>query len=761
MKKSIIAILFLFFLVFGSISAIANDQITTEEGYVYRTTDTTLLNLLEARKNLGPEILKQGFSEKYRDMKISQLFGLSAPTANMLKYDVTHYLINIALNFSAHSIQSQVTITGRATADALSTVDLTFKDAYTIDNVSVNGQPATYAQSGELFTVYLLSPIDSGQTFQIEVEYHGYPYYSGTPQSNTGGGLSYASQYTGNPICQTECEPFGARNWFPCKDFPFDKADSVDLYVTHPTGMTTSGNGLLQSITNNGNGTSTTHWKTRYPITTYVIHFVTTYQNLYEQSWEYAPGDTMPVVVYAYDGYPQAVNNYLTYTIPGLQIQSELFGLYPFVEEKYGNSLYDLWGMENQTMTVLVPSIAVEWIIIHEMAHHWWGDLITCHDFHDIWLNEGFGTYSEALYFEYLYGTDYYHDYIQTQSCLNSGSVYVEDLDNDYIFSPTTTYNKGSRVLHMLRGVVGDSAMFQILRNYESDPELRYSYASTSDFQAHAEAVYGSSLEWFFNQWIYQPGNPHYQYGWANSYDSAKNQDQLLLSISQMQNGDGSEYPLFTMPVQIKIFYGTSDTTLTVMNNEWAQGYPLDIPAPADSVKFDPDHWILSTVKQTELSLTSITESYDTAYLGQNYYLEFKAMGGMPPYTWQKVGGQFPYGLVFHGGTPSYLDGVPTYLADFAFQMAVYDSSVPTKADTTWIHVLVTEPEGYLCGDANSDGEVNISDAVYIINYVFLGGSAPNPMQSGDVNCDSSVNVSDAVYIINYIFINGSAPCDC
>lgn len=740
---------------------VSGESLPTEEGYYYRTTDTALLNILEERKIRGPELIKRDYSEKLRDSYISQLFGLSAPTTNMLKYDVNHYLINIFLYFNTKSIQSQAVITGIALTYGLSSIDLTFIDTYTIDNVTANNQQASFMQSGELFTVYLPSPIDSGETFQIDIEYHGVPYYEGTPQSNTGGGLSFSHQYTSNQICQTECEPFGARNWFPCKDFPFDKADSVDLYVTHPTGMTTSGNGLLQGIIDNGNGSSTTHWKTRYPITTYVIHFVTTYQNYYEQEWEYAPGDTMPVVVYAYGGFPDGVNNYLTYTIPGLQIQSELFGLYPFVEEKYGNSFYDLWGMENQTMTVLVPILADEWTIIHEMAHHWWGDLITCHDFHHIWLNEGFGTYTEALYYEYLYGTDYYHDYIQTQSCLNRGSVYVEDLDNDYIFDPYTTYNKGSRVLHMLRGVVGDSAMFQILRNYAADPDLRYSYATTADFQAHAEAVYGSSLAWFFNEWIYEPGNPFYEYGWANYYDPARAQDQLALSITQTQNSGTYEYPLFKMPVRIQVFFGANDTTLTVMNDDWNQGYLLDIPAPADSVKFDPDKWILSTVSETELTLTSITESTDTAFLGQSYYLEFNAMGGDPPYTWQKISGQFPYGLTFHSGTPSYLDGIPNYTADFSFQMQVMDSSVPPKADTTRIYISVVEPQSYTCGDANSDDDVNVSDAVYIINYVFIGGTAPDPMASAEVNCDGSVNVSDAVYIINYVFIGGNAPCDC
>ncbi|MBD3218462.1 MAG: hypothetical protein GF310_09320 [candidate division Zixibacteria bacterium] len=737
----------------------ANAESGGSDDRSFRTKDSALLELLEAKQNLPPYTIKEADSAWQTRFSINRAFGLSAPTANMLKYDVGHYRIDIVLDFSVKDIHSEVTITGTALEDGLSLIDLTFKDNYIKDNVTANGITASYLHNGELFTVYLPEPIDSGETFQIVVQYHGYPIFSSTPQSGVGGGLSYAAQYTGQ-ICQTECEPFGSRNWYPCKDFPFDKADSVDLLVTHPDGMTTSANGLLQSIINNGNGTATTHWKTKYPITTYVIHFVTAYQDLYEQQWEYSPGEVMPVVVYAYDGYSQGVNNYLTYTIPGLDIFSEIFGLYPFVDEKYGNSFYDLWGMENQTMTVLIPALANEWTIIHEMAHHWWGNLITCKNFHHIWVNEGFATYSEALYYEYLHGIDFYHDYIQSQGCLNAGSVYVEDLDNDQIFNGTTSYNKGSRVLHMLRGVVGDSAIFEILQNYQSDPELRYGWATTADFQAHAEAVYGSSLDWFFNQWIYQPGNPHYEYGWVNLYDSEKGTDQLGLQVNQVQMNDPHNYPLFTMPIRVQIFFGAQDTTVSVFNNSASQTFMVDIPAPADSVKLDPDQWILRTVAETEFTMGSITKAVDTAYLSEYYYLKLDAIGGTPPYTWERVSGQLPYGVALHNGDSAYLEGYPTYKSEFNFRLKVSDSSVPPNSDDTWISITVTDPP-YTCGDANNDGPVNISDAVWIINYIFLGGSAPDPLESGEVNCDGDINVSDAIWIINYIFIDGPAPCDC
>jgi aminopeptidase N len=725
--------------------------------FVYRTTDKNLLEILEDSRNFGPEIIKSGQQEKAAGTRALLAFWLSQPTANMFDYDIKYYSIDIELFFSQYSIGSSVLIGIEALADDMNFIDLTFCQDLTIDAVLVDGQAATYLHNDQLFTVYLPEPVDSGEHVSIQVNYHGMPIFSGTPNSGVGGGLSFHSIHT-SQICQTECEPFGSRNWFPCKDFPFDKADSVDLRITHPAGMTTCANGLLQSISDNGDGTKTTHWRSNYPITTYVIHFVTAYQNLWEQKWEYAPGDTMPVVVYAYDGFPESVNNYLTYTIPGLDVFSEIFGLYPFVEEKYGHSIYDEWGMENQTMTALYHTITNEWTIIHEMAHHWWGNLITCWNFHHIWLNEGFATYSEALYYEYLYGIDFYHDYIQSQSCMNLGSVYVEDLDNDYIFDGGTTYHKGSRVLHMLRHVVGDAAFFQIIQNYQSDPELRYGWAVTTDFQAHCEAVYGESLNWFFNEWIYQEGNPHYEYGWINWYDSSSQQDQLLITIRQTQSGEPHYYPLFQMPIDVQVYSGSGDTTYVVFNSSGKQTFILDLNAPADSVRLDPDNWILSTKSEGEFTMANMTATLDTAYLGQYFYKKFAAVGGVPPYTWAHVSGQYPYGTTFDPGDPPNVSGYPIYASQFSFQMRVYDSSNPPLADTVWFHVEVIE--SYMCGDVNDDETINVSDAVFVINYIFLGGDPPDPLESGDCNCDGKTNITDAVWIINHVFLGGKAPCD-
>ena len=151
---------------------------------------------------------------------------------------------------------------------------------------------------------------------------------------------------------------------------------------------------------------------------------------------------------------------------------------------------------------------------------------------------------------------------------------------------------------------------------------------------------------------------------------------------------------------------------------------------------------------------------FDDILLGESFSYQFEGFGGVAPYSWSKVSGQFPYGLVFEGGTAGVLSGTPNWTSTYSFTLKVEDSSIPPLDDTYEFHMLVVNPE-FLCGDASSDGKVNVTDAVFLINYVFRDGNPPDPYIAGNTNCDSKVNISDAVWLINYIFVSGPAPCEC
>jgi hypothetical protein len=268
-------------------------------------------------------------------------------------------------------------------------------------------------------------------------------------------------------------------------------------------------------------------------------------------------------------------------------IYADMYGEYPFLDEKYGHAEFG-WpgGMEHQTITSLGGW--TEYLIVHELAHQWWGDMITCSDFHHIWLNEGFATYSEALYTEQMYGEDAFHEYINDLRYLGDGTVYCPDLsDWGRIFDGGLSYYKGAWVLHMLRHVVGDDAFFEILQQYHYDPRYQYSSASTEDFRDICENVSGMDLHTFFDQWIYGEYYPIYEYDWT--YEMID--DGYIVNLNLLQKQSGT---IFEMPVDVAVFEeGGTRENFVVQNDSAEQQFLLPTSAKPESLSIDPEGWIL------------------------------------------------------------------------------------------------------------------------------------------------------------------------
>ena len=265
----------------------------------------------------------------------------------------------------------------------------------------------------------------------------------------------------------------------------------------------------------------------------------------------------------------------------------DLYGEYPFVDEKYG--IYECnfgGGMEHQTFTA--QGTFDEGVTAHELGHQWWGDMVTCKNWHHIWINEGFATYTEALWEEYKPGSSglpALKAEMASKKYTGGGSVYVTtaELDSMYdIFDTYTSYYKGAWVLHMLRHVLGSDDFFTALADYRS--AFEFSAATTEDFQGVCETVYGGSLEWFFQEWIYGEYCPAYAYGWDS--ENVNGQDYLLLYVDQTQSGS---YQRFDMPIDIVV----DGTTYVVFNDADPEHFVIPIDAPASSVELDPDAWIL------------------------------------------------------------------------------------------------------------------------------------------------------------------------
>jgi len=539
----------------------------------------------------------------------SQLFKQSQvkyPGDN--SYDVQYYKLNLSVTYSPQLVSGTVTMTAISSTNGLQQIFLDLADNFQVKYVRMNGKSVSFTRGSNKINITLDSVYNTGKMFSVDVM------YSGTPQSNGFGSFEFTT-YNSHPVIWSFSEPYGAKDWWPCKDDPADKADSADIILTTVTSMTPVSNGKLIEVTDNQNGTHTYHWKTVYPIANYLISLAITDYKLYKNYFVYNQADTMEVLNYNYfDRLTPTRINELNKTINMLEVFSDKYGLYPFINEKYGHAEFG-WsgGMEHQTCTSIGAYFTD--VISHELAHQWFGDKITCKDWHHIWLNEGFATYSESVYKEEVNGYSAYKSSIQnemTSAFKALGSIYVQDISSvNQIFDGNRSYAKGAVVLHMLRGIVGKETFFNILRTYLEDPELAYGVATTEDFQQIAEKVSGKDLDYFFQEWIYGEKYPTYTVDWSYSQTSDQSYG-VKLNIKQQANKKPS---FFTMPVQIKIKTEKGDTLITVFNNQLQQEFDITLSAKPLLLYFDPENWIMKKV-------SSVTSVHDENIQPQKFYLE-------------------------------------------------------------------------------------------------------------------------------------------
>lgn len=513
-------------------------------------------------------------------------------TENQERIDIRYYDIHLKINPNTESIEGFVTTNLVVVDSGLATIDFDLKSGYTIDSVVVNNISPDYTYASNLLSVHLegASPPLIGQEFTVSI------YYQGDPQSFDFGSFSFDT-HSGEHMIWTLSEPYGARGWWPCKDDPSDKADSVDLHINVPNNLIVASNGILISEVNEANNRRTYHWHESYPITTYLVSLAIYPYQYWEDTYTRENGESMPLTYYVFPNqYDQSHANYLL-TKDMLGLFEEKYGLYPFFEEKYGHADF-AWGggMEHQTLTSMGGWS--QWLIAHELAHQWWGDMITCADFHHIWLNEGFARYGEALWEEATGGAEAYHAYWANHAYYGAGTVFVEDASSvSNIFNGNLSYNKAGWVLNMLRHVVemsmpwNDSSdvFFDMLKAYANTDSLKYASATTEDFQAVCEDYTGLDLNDFFQQWIYGEYYPKYQLIYDDSFI-----DTLRIQINQTQS-----WQTFHMPIDIRVT--TSDSVYNYFIDHEGSSMDYDYYIPENetiiNVELDPDNWILKSLQ--------------------------------------------------------------------------------------------------------------------------------------------------------------------
>ncbi|MCH8556578.1 MAG: T9SS type A sorting domain-containing protein [Balneolia bacterium] len=426
--------------------------------------------------------------------------------------------------------------------------------------------------------------------------------YEGTPGSSGFGSFVF-SQRAGQPHFWTLSQPFGARDWFPNKNTPAVKADSADIIVRIPSGLKLGSNGLLHARTQLDNNRTEWHWRTRYPTAHYLLSLAGASYNEFTDYFHYAPGDSMPVLNYVYsDNDTPMVREQIGLTIDMLHLFTELFGDYPFIDEKYGHAQFGRGGgMEHQTMSSM--GSFSQRLVAHELAHQWFGNGVTCAGWEDIWLNEGFATYAEGLVIEHFEGDDAFRDWRAAhinQIIQEPGRVYVPTASIDpadpggsvaRIFRFRTSYAKGAIVLHQLRYKLGDDLFFEILREWMQG-EFRYKSATTEDFQMHAEQVSGRSLTDFFNLWIYDEAVPSYTLRYASRPAAADESVTLQMRITERFTPDFNATGFSdNLPLTIRIpeAAGQRDTTITFHPEQYPFEINVALPFQPGAPEIDPN----------------------------------------------------------------------------------------------------------------------------------------------------------------------------
>ncbi|WP_395047168.1 M1 family aminopeptidase [Flavobacterium sp.] len=538
-----------------------------------------------------------------------------AVNPNTLNYDITHHKLELTVDPAVYFVSGKITTTFTALSD-MNTVIFDFANELTASSVKIGTTDLAFVENTTNELVITLPTAQlTGTSATIEIVYSGAP--------PVGGFTAFAAETHGagnTPVMWTLSEPYGARDWWPCKQDLNDKVTSVDIYITAPSIYNVAANGLEQSRTING-ANAITHFYHNYPIPAYLVAFAITDYQIYNQQGGLgiAGSPFFPIVNYIYPETAAATITSLAVTPVIINFFETIIGPYPFRNEKYGHAQFG-WGGGMEHTTVSFMGGWGRSLIAHEMAHQWFGDKVTCGSWKDIWLNEGITEYMSGCVVENLDGAasfvSWKNNKINSITSQTTGNLYLYDSqinDVNRIFSSRLSYNKGSMVTNMLRFKMGDANFFQALRNYLSDPTLAYAYAVTPQFQTHLETVYGSSLQEFFNDWVYNEGYPIYT---INAFNSGAGQATVQINQTQsITNPAQIGYvSYFEMPVPIRLTLNDGQILDVVLENTVnGQSFNVAIPAgkTVTGIVFDPNKNIISRNSTATLGLDNF--NYDTA----------------------------------------------------------------------------------------------------------------------------------------------------
>lgn len=513
-----------------------------------------------------------------------------AQIAETEKYDVHYYFLDLNMTNTSTSLSGSAEMRAHA-RENLDSALMEFFPSFTIDSILVDGISVNYNWTNTALKI----PVNktTGENFAIKVYYDGTPPTGATNPLGGGGMTNDNSPSWGNLVTWSLSESFVAYEWFPVKQSLRDKADSSAVWLTVPTACKGGSNGVLQQVVDLGNGTHRFEWKNNHMIDYYLISVaVAEYveYNVYAN-----PVGSGPVLIqnFVYNN-PGTLPNFqaeIDETADFMELFATLYGPYPYADQKYGHCMAPIGGgMEHQTMTT--QGYFTLGLTDHELGHQWFGDHVTCESWADIWVNEGFASYSEYLVLENLYPGNQVQDMADRHQDImsqNGGSVWVEDSLNDgSIFSSRLVYNKGAAIIHTLRFLMNnDSLFFQTLKNYQSI--YADSTASGMDFIAVAEDVTGMDFSAYMDEWYYGEGFPRYGVRW-NMVGT-----DLLVEINETTSKP-SVTPLFTNDIELKFDRtGVADTIIRFSIDGTQNQFVIpNASAFVNVLSVDPNNWVIN-----------------------------------------------------------------------------------------------------------------------------------------------------------------------
>jgi aminopeptidase N len=506
-------------------------------------------------------------------------------------YDALHYRVKINLDIAGKSFRGESTMTLSPFKDGFETCVLDAED-FTVTSVTGNwGKPLTFEQSGKKLTVHMPRPYKYGEILSFTVFYHG---------KEPKAGLRFYEKSPDHPaLVASDSWPDGVHHWFPCFDYPNDKVTN-EIIATVKTGFKVVANGHLAGIREDkSRGTVTYHWSQERPHSTYLIFLAAAPYVVVRDMY-----GSIPINYWVYPQHEPHARVSFRNTTKMMEYFNRIFGYdYPWV--KYDQVVVPFGGGQESTSSTAMGQWLIHdergeqdfsntGIVAHELAHQWWGNLVTLRTWDHAWVNESFGTYCDYLYYNHERGPDE-----GAVNLLNKKNRYLHEARTRYMrpivmdrynkpqdLFDSHSYPKGAAVLHMLRFILGDDAFFRTLKHFLHTHA--FEAVDSHDFIKAVKTVTGQNLDWFFRQWLFSPGHPVLDISWTWDKTSKK----VILRVTQTQD-TSTRVPLFRMPVRIAITTAKGKKIHTVTLRQQQEAYKFPVPAKPFMVRFDEGNYLL------------------------------------------------------------------------------------------------------------------------------------------------------------------------